>query len=64
MFPYIPVTFALTQVLSLAVFEAIYTDLCPCTCTTAGQINHHLAALSPIQINDHKMQKDGQVEIM
>lgn len=42
----------------------MHKELCPYTSITVRQINHPLAALSPLQMNYHKRLKDRQVKIM
>lgn len=38
----------------------MHKDLCPYTCITVRQINHPLAALSPLQMKYHNRLKDRQ----
>lgn len=42
----------------------MHQDLCSYTCIMVGQINHPLAALSPLQMNYHKRLKDRHVKII
>ena len=42
----------------------MHQDLCSYTCIMVGQINHSLAALSPLQMNYHKRLKDRQLKLI